>query len=226
MLEKQIDAVLNQSITVLPENIHVWYNASDVEQFPPNSNSIKTYNCNWNTKFFGRFTLPLLCNTEYVAIFDDDLLPGKDWLRNCINTMNTKGHNGIMGGSGILVGDLSRKFVKYGWNGIHNTEPQRVDFVGQAWVFRNEWSKYMWYEKPYSWDNGEDIMFAYLAQKYGGINSFVPPHPEDNTDLWCTSTRISMEVGRDENASWRRGGHTQIRKEIITHCINNGWKII
>jgi len=226
MLDKQIDAMLNQSIIVRPENIHVWYNKSDVEQYPPKQDGVKTYLCNWNTKFHGRFLPTLLCDTQYIAIFDDDVIPGKNWLRNCINTINTKGHNGILGGSGILVGDLSKKFVKYGWNGIHSNEPQRVDFIGQAWFMRQEWAKYIWYEKPYTWDNAEDIMFCYLAQKYGGVNTFVPPHPKDDHTQWSTSIDVSMGVGRDENASWRKGGHTDVRKDTIKHCIDNGWEVL
>ena len=98
-LEKQIAAILTQSVEIKPENIHVWYNLPEdesIEQFLPEDERIKTYECNHNTKFFGRFTLPLLCRTPYVAMFDDDIICGKDWFKNCIETIEKE--DAIIGG--------------------------------------------------------------------------------------------------------------------------------
>jgi len=227
MLERQIEAIKNQSIPIKSENIHVWYNfACDIQPLP-NDKAIKTYNCNWNTKFWGRFTLPLLVTTEYVVMFDDDIIPQKDWLKNCLNTINKPESNGILGGSGVIVKAKSYlPFDKLGWNGQHLDTTKRVDLVGHSWFFRQEWSKYLWYEKPSTWNNGEDIMFSYLAQKYGRINTFVPPHPESNKALWSCDFNIGVQVGNDENASWTKGTHYGERDAIVAYCINNGWKTV
>ena len=104
--------------------------------------------------------------------------------------------------------------------------PKRVDLVGHAWFFRQEWIKYLWYEKPFTWENGEDITFSYFAQKYGNINTFVPPHPEDNKNLWSSDYNIGATVGSDINASWRLGSHIEIRNQICISYINNGWKTV
>jgi glycosyltransferase involved in cell wall biosynthesis len=236
MLEKQIDAILNQSIDVETKDIHVWYNFSDVKQHLPLDRNIKTYNASWNTKFFGRFTIPLLCRTKYVAMFDDDVLPQPDWLRNCIETINNPSYDGVLGGSGVIVkylGDAppnknskDKPFTKVGWNGQHLEEPYRVDFVGHAWFFRQEVAKYLWYEEPYTWDNAEDIMFSYLAQKYGGVNTFVPPHSVDRQEAWCTDTKTGMRVGRDDQASWRKLSHKDVRYKVCQHCIDSGWDTV
>ena len=101
-----------------------------------------------------------------------------------------------------------------------------MDLVGHAWFYRQEWIKYLWYEKPFSWDNGEDIMFAYLAQKYGNINTFVPPHPDGNVNLWCTDPKVGNTVGGDHNASWRIGNHLTVRGNIVVHCVDSGWKTV
>ena len=61
-------------MSIKSEDIHVWYNKSDVVQYFPIDKDIKIYVCNWNTKFFGRFTIPLLIKTPYIALFDDDIL--------------------------------------------------------------------------------------------------------------------------------------------------------
>lgn len=227
MLEKQIEAIKNQSVEVKPENIHVWYNKSDIVQSLPLDKEIKTYISNWNTKFWGRFTIPLMLKTPYIAMFDDDLIPPKDWFKNCLETIEKPETNGILGGSGVVVDCKGyHPHHKFGWNGGHNINTERVDLVGHAWFYRQEWIKYMWYEKPFTWDNGEDIMFSYLAQKYGGINTFVPPHPENNKDIWCTDYQTGMRVGMDEHSSWRIGDHIGVRGQICVHCINNGWKTV
>ncbi|MCK9416547.1 glycosyltransferase family 2 protein [Candidatus Dojkabacteria bacterium] len=225
ILEKQIEVIKNQSINIDSKNIHVWYNKSDVPQTLPKDSNINTYNCNWNTKFFGRFTIPLMIKTPYVAIFDDDTLPHKDWFKNCLETIENNQFNGILGGSGVII--LEKSYLPYekiGWNGKHLNIPAQVDLVGHAWFFRQEWAKYLWYEKPYTWDNGEDIMFSFLAQKYGNINTFVPPHPENNKDLWSSDFALGYQIGSDENASWRKGNHNELRNKVCRYCIDNGWK--
>jgi hypothetical protein len=224
-LEKQIQAILNQSVQINPENIHVWYNSSGVQQFLPKNKSIKTYSCNWNTKFFGRFTIPLLCRTEYIAMFDDDILPQKDWFKNCLDSMNKQ--EGIYGGSGVILKSKGYSpFSKFGWNGGHSNKIERVDLVGHAWFFKQEWIKYLWYEKPISWDNGEDIMFSFLAQKYGNINTFVPPHPENNRNLWSTDYGFASKIGSDSNASWLKRPHVGQRDKICIKCIDSGWNTV
>lgn len=226
-LEKQIEAIKNQSVRIKSENIHVWYNESGVDQPLPEDKEIKVYKANWNTKFWGRFTIPLLIKTPFVAMFDDDILPQKDWFKNCLETIETKETNGILGGSGVIVkGRAYIPYQKVGWNGTHSDITMRVDLVGHAWFYRQEWIKYLWYEPPFSWENGEDIMFAFLAQKYGDINSFVPPHPDKDKTKWCTEHGFGMSVGSDKNASWRKGSHLEIRNKIVQYCLYNGWKTV
>ena len=36
----------------------------------------------------------------------------------------------------------------------------------------------MLYEEPVSWDNGEDIHLSYSIKKFGNIESYVIPHPD------------------------------------------------
>lgn len=227
MLERQIQAIKMQSVEIKSENIHVWFNKSDIGQYFPVDKNIRTYVCNWNTKFWGRFTIPLLVRTPYVAMFDDDIIPPKNWFKNCLETIEKPETNGILGGSGVII--HGRGYVphnKFGWNGGHSDKTERVDLVGHAWFFRQEWIKYLFYEKPFTWENGEDITFSYLAQKYGGINTFVPRHPENNKNIWSADFNIAQSVGSDKNASWRIGNHLIVRSKICVHCINNGWKTV
>jgi len=225
-LELQINSILNQTYKIKPENIHVWYNKSDVIQNLPKNEQIKTYNCNWNTKFFGRFTIPLLLDTEFIAMFDDDMLPGSRWIENCIDSIEKV--NGIMGGSGVIL-DKKAYFPnhKVGWNGLHSNKIERVDLVGHAWFYRREWIKYFWMNKPYNMNNGEDIHFSYMCQKYENINTFVPPHPNTDMSFWSTDPKFGTEKGMDNNASSLIiNNHISVRDEICKYYIYNGWNTV
>ena len=61
----------------IPEDIKQKYNISIIQSK------------DMNFKFYGRFAIALLCETEYVAVFDDDTIPGNRWLENCINKRHT-----------------------------------------------------------------------------------------------------------------------------------------
>lgn len=227
-LEDQIRSILNQSIKIEPENIHVWYNTPEdktiIQNLPENLN-IKTYECNYNTKFFGRFTLPLLCRTPYVAMFDDDIICGKDWFKNCLDTIEKE--DAILGGSGVVLhGNQYLPNHKVGWNGVKNETPSEVDLVGHAWFFKQEHAKFMWEEQPPSWDNGEDMFFSYIAQKHG-IKTIVPPHPENNQEMWSNVPGRDRNMGSDAAASWiHNKDHMSLRNNIASTLINQGWKTV
>jgi len=223
-LKRQIEAVLAQSVEVKPENIHVWYNEAGVKKEFSDIPGIKTYIASWNTKFWGRFTLPLLFEPGFVAIFDDDIIPEKNWLKNCMDSYAEK--PGIYGGSGIFIMEDGKYFPKkrMGWNGAHLDRIQEVDLVGHAWFFNKDVAKYLWYEEPLSFDNGEDIMFSFLARKYGGVRSYVPPHPDSDRSLWSTSPESGRKLGCDKNASWRREDHSVGRDKIVKYYHDRGFK--
>jgi hypothetical protein len=230
-LEKQIEAIKSQSVKIKSENIHIWYNTPEdnSEQYKPKDLKIKTYNCSYNSKFWGRFTIPLLCNTEYIAIFDDDIIPGPKWFENCLNSI--KSRDGILGGSGVITnGKTYTPNIKVGWNGMNNNTPTNVDLVGHAWFFKQKYAKFMWEETPPSWDNGEDMFFSYIAQKHG-IPTYVPPHPENNKSLWSNdrtkSNTNGTDWGVDSNAhSLVHNNHLSLRNDIVVKLKQRGWKTI
>jgi hypothetical protein len=229
-LERQIEAIKNQTIKVNSENIHVWYNIEDgVRVVLPLDKNIKTYQCSYNTKFWGRFTIPLICRTQYIAMFDDDIIPGPKWLENCLNNITVK--DGILGGSGVITnGKTYKPHTKVGWNGVFCETPTIVDLVGHAWFFKQEYAKFMWEELPPTWENGEDMFFSYIAQKHG-IPTYVPPHPVSNKDLWSNlrdqAATNGIDWGNDANAhSLKVANHLTIRDEIVKTLITKGWKTI
>jgi len=226
-LETQIEAILNQSIGVKESDIHVWFNTPDIEVEYQKSKykGVKVYACNYNTKFWGRFTIPLLCQTKYIAMFDDDVVCGKDWLKNCVDSIEKQ--DGIFGGSGIIVhGKQYRPNTVVGWNGLKSVKPIEVDLVGHAWFYKQEYAKFMWQEEPPSWDNGEDMFFSYMAQK-NGVGTYVPPHDPGNQEIWSNVPGRDNNWGYDKNAhSLVASDHIPLRNRIVGDLIKRGWKTI
>lgn len=227
-LEGQIAAIRQQSIQ--PVSIWLWVNAhEDNEGFDFSTLDIdRVFHNDYNWKFYGRFAAALLADTKYVAVFDDDTVPGSKWFQNCLNTMDT--HRGILGSAGVILHDskLYMRHQRCGWP-TQNIETTQVDLVGHAWFFERDWLQYLWKEKPFTWDNGEDIQFSYLAQKYGDIQTYCPPHPPDNKDFH--GSIFGNELGIDDKATSNNNDttHQQFFHErdlCVQNAIKNGWETV
>ncbi len=226
-MDMQIKAIKDQ--TVKPKEVWMWVNQHEdnkkvnKKQFDVD----RVFDNNHNWKFYGRFAAALLADTEYVAIFDDDTIPGEKWFENCLSTMETT--PGILGSAGVTLEDnIYVKHQRCGWP-TKNEQTERVDLVGHAWFFKREWLAHLWREKPFTWDNGEDIQFSYLAQKYGGIQTYCPPHPASDTSLHGST--LGNELGIDSKATSNNNevGHQQFFTErdlCVQNAIKNGWKTV
>jgi hypothetical protein len=226
-LREQINAIENQSVKA--EDIWIWYNApEDKEQVDLRKEfgNYKIIQSNHNFKFHARFALGLLSQTEYVAYFDDDTIPGKDWFLNCIETHKNLG-DCILGSTGVILNNkMYDNNTKVGWNGIKSETPIEVDLVGHSWFLKQEYLKYLWYETPESLENGEDIQLSYLCQKYGNIKTFVPPHGQD-LEKWGSLPQKGNVYGNDENANWlHKTNHKSLRNTIVKNLIEKGWKLV
>ena len=220
-LKMQIEAIRNQSCP--PEQIWLWVNAhEDNEGFDYKNLGVdRIFHNDYNWKFYGRFAAALLADTEYIAIFDDDTIPGRRWLENCFQTMET--HEGILGSAGIIL--KSGEYMNHdrcGWPS-QNRDVTEVDLVGHAWFFKREWLKYLWQEKPVTWDNGEDIQFAFMAKIHGGVPTYCPPHPPEDRELH--GSILGNELGIDNKATSTNSNvsHAQFFSERDT-CVQTGIK--
>ncbi|CAM3649100.1 glycosyltransferase family 2 protein [Rheinheimera salexigens] len=224
-LAEQITALRNQ--TIPPDEIWVWSNRSEEELLDVSELADRVIVANSNFLFWGRFALASLVRTEYVAFFDDDILPQPGWFENCLNTI-ANGDDGILGGSGVLLpaeGGYASK-NKAGWNGLQSTSVTEVDLVGHAWFMRKSYVRYMWIEEPTEWNNGEDIHLSYMALKHGGIKTLVPPHPENNLSIWSCRPDFGKAVGRMKVATYQTQDHRGTRSNIVDKYRADGWKIV
>ena len=226
-LKMQIEAIRNQ--TPKPKQIWLWVNAhEDNEGFDFKSLDVdRVFHNDHNWKFYGRFAGALLADTEYLALFDDDTIPGRLWLENCLTTI--KAHEGILGSAGVILkGPRYVQHDRCGWP-TQNSETTEVDLVGHAWFFKREWLKYLWQEKPTTWDNGEDIQFAFMAKIYGGIPTYCPPHPPDNKELH--GSILGNELGIDNKATSTNSNisHQQFFSErdiCVEAGLRKGWQTV
>ncbi len=211
--ELQIESLLSQ--TVAPDLIVILQNEQHVDLSDIRrkyKDRIKLIQSELNTKFWGRFAISNLFNSEFILILDDDIIPANGWIENCLRLSLQKN---------CIVCANGRSFQNdcgFGDSGVVN-EDTMAAFGGHSWFFRKEWLKYMWQFDPYTYDTGEDITFCASAKILGGIETWVPKqHFENDTSAH------KQNFSGDEKASWRSTDWNQKRKEICDHFIRLGWK--
>jgi hypothetical protein len=220
-LSTQIDAIKNQ--TIKPAEIMIWINSED--GFDDKLlEGLTVAKSNKNLGVWARFSYALNAKTEYVCIFDDDTIPGKKWLENCLETIKT--HEGLLGTIGLIY-DNPHNYLnnrRVGWDGP-NEETTRVDIVGHAWFFKREWLSAYWRELPPEGFDfvGEDMHFSYTIQKYLGLNTYVPPHPVDDVEMWGST--LGWHFG-NVNPTSALPGRIQEMNSYYNILINKGFKII
>lgn len=216
----QLFAVANQSVR--PDFIWHWANNGGVEQ--PNIPGLPAAKCSVNFRYHGRFALALLARTRFVAIFDDDTVPGPFWFENCLREHSVR--PAIYGAIGVTA-EKPDEYVpnkRTGWAGTNNNSTAEVDLVGHAWFFERQLLSHLWAEEPLSWQTGEDIHFSYAAQVLGGTPTCVPPHPISDKAIW--GSLLGEDLGADhEAASYQlKGQHNELRSECMRQALQRGWK--
>lgn len=195
----QMKALLEQSIT--PWEILVWENGEDKipQEF---RDKVITSRADQNFGVWARFAYALNAKGEYILVLDDDTIPGKGWIENCLETLRVS--PGILGTRGLKFSSR-HSYAGYSEVGVYspNEEIERVDIVGHAWFFKRDLLGAFWAEYPNRFVedlSGEDIHFSYAVQKVLGLGTFVPPHPAGKEELWGSSPILAESLGSDEAA--------------------------
>lgn len=215
-LEKQLNAIQNQTANI--NDVYVYQNEShiDVDRFKDKYKFKHVHSKDMNFKFHGRFTLPLLFDTKYTAIFDDDTIPNKNWLSHCQQLCEK---------DNCIVGANCRRQDGFGaglCDGKFNTVPLEGDLVGHCWFFKTEWIHYMWREPAPTFDNGEDLHFSAACKIHGGIKSYLATQTPGDEDSWGDT---ESALGIDEHATWRRPDHNPIRAKLYEYWVDKGLEV-
>jgi hypothetical protein len=223
-LKIQLNALKTQ--TVRPKQIFIWHNAHDKVPIKL-INKVNYVQSNKNLGVWARFSYALNVSTKYVCIIDDDTIPGKKWLENCLLTI--KNHEGLLGTRGVRFMSKKRYYPVecVGWENPNN-QVERVDIVGHSWFFKREWLSTFWRELPHkniSKFAGEDIHFSYTLQKYLNINTFVPPHPVNDKELWGSLPEFSKKLGADKVALSLSSESTSRFSNALKHYCEHGFEL-
>lgn len=229
VIHEQINSIKKQ--TIPPKNIIIWINQAIGYKFPDDlrkDESLIIIDSNHNFGVWARFALGLIANTEFIAVFDDDTIPGKKWLENCINTINN--FNGLLGTIGIIFKNrlnYTEWICRKGWDNP-NEKTEQVDIVGHAWFFRREWIHHLFKFTPdYNLflTMGEDICFSWALQKVG-INTYVPPHPLNDLEMYGSKPSLALKYGTEAVAISNQKDAVKDFNKIYSIFIENGFKLI
>src|SRR5437899_3228653 len=113
-LAAQVEAVRAQSVK--PSEVWAWVNdpTPDVSAALAAARLDRVVTSSENAFFHARFALAQLAPTEYVAIFDDDSMPGEHWFANCLESIART--PGILGTAGVVLdGPGYGERTMYGW---------------------------------------------------------------------------------------------------------------
>lgn len=219
-LNEQINNIKNQTVK---SDIWVDYTFVDKPMFSmlPSDlpDDIKVTYRTHNLYHIGRFFYALNAQTEYVFICDDDMMPGKEYLQQCIDMVEEE--DCIVTAYGLKFGNNPgyNPTSKHGWM-FPNQKTVTVDMAGQSWFMKKSTLKYIAYEEPYSYINGEDLHLSYMAKKYGNIPCKVAPHRVDNPNRWSNNPLYRYR-GDDSVATYKQANHKPLRDKAVEHYKNN-----
>jgi hypothetical protein len=227
IIKQQYEAVSNQ--TVKTNEVLIWRNKPEKEDLnfhlSGDSDCTKISENNYNYGVWARFAFALNSKSDYICVLDDDTIPGKKWSENCISCIEKE--NGLYGTVGVIFNDINYKnFQRFGWPNP-NEETKRTDIVGHAWFFHRDLLGAFWRETntPLNYICGEDVHFSYTIQKYLNLNTYVPPHPKDDLELWGSNPQTAMNYGVDNNAISVNSNGIDFGKSL-SHYYNKGFKLL
>ena len=194
----QLEAIKTQ--TRKPKQIFIWNDSNDsndssnnIPEEVKNDPSITIINYNKNIGAWAKFSIALLANTPYICIFDENIIPGKKWIENCIESMGKV--NGLLGTTGLVFKKEYGYEIdspKIGSESLNETI-QQVDTVSDCFFFKKEWLHHLWSSNPNHnlfFESGENIAFSWALQKIG-INTYVPPHPKQDQEMYGSINKIN-----------------------------------
>ena len=198
-LSEQLKAVAAQSVR--PARVVIFQNGSH-QALPAEEITragAEVVRNSTNTKFFGRFAFLLTARTHFVAVMDDDVLPGPKCIESFI--AQAVSLDGIIGGNGriALSNPCKQQLLKPPDVGIRAL-PIQVDFVGHLWLFKQSLLHDMFSIKPHTLDTGEDMHLSFSSRLISGVGSYAGAqlNQEQLSDTALNS------LAKDGYASYRR----------------------
>lgn len=233
-LSRQLESIINQ--VVPPKQIWILQNEEHVEigkiigKFQITFPNILVVNSQLNLKYFGRYALAYNVKTEYLMIIDDDVIPGMNWLRTCIEKCEQ--YQAIIACSGRIIRPnnfqpervfpsehevLRNYFIGDCYNQkSYNFAPKdtQVDYGCNSYFLKADWLQYFWRIWPCTFDSGEDIHLSASLLLGKGVKTIVP----EQTVIQNTGN-LEKAYGSDIHASWLKSDFIDIRQKVFEYFI-------
>ena len=225
-LALQLDAVYEQTreianVWVVQNEEHVdvdgiiatWTDSKKNSSHVPRIETIKFSS---NSRYHGRFYVAyFMSNAEYVSIWDDDVVVGRNWTHHCIAESKRNG-DALVGANGrTILSILSEEGSDYS---IQEEMEGRNDFVGHTWTLKREHLRLFLATPQLTYITGEDIQLSYALQLHG-IISWRAPNVGDGF------VRDS-EFTSDRHASYTNKNFQEVRQWLICKLLERGFRPI
>ena len=219
-LVDQLKAIRTQTLKDHLGKITVWRNDNQDDLL------FHRMNVHWikakeNMGVWPRFIHACASSADYVAIFDDDAIPGPRWFENCVACI--KHQDGLYGTHGAIFSNPADYYsFKGGIHGWKNPSPApvEVDVIGHAWFFRPENAR-SYLEVPQLYPIcGEDMNLSFAIQK-AGLKSWIAPHPK-NREYWGAAISHNNDK---KGINVMKGTRPKFQEELA-RIRSLGWRLI
>lgn len=203
-LPEQLESLKAQSYPVT--NI-VYFVNGHIESSPVDYDLISKFGvhiieCSHNYGVWARFSVALNYDTDFFCILDDDIVPGTDFIKTCIECYDNQ--PGIYGGHGVrdrlhYDAKYNTHFNHHGWPQLNwnmngPSAPLQVAYLMNCWFFPKQalydfWSEDVSDDMTHNRMAGEDIHLSLMALKHSGLKSYVIPANR------FTPSKLSNTVG-------------------------------
>jgi len=222
---RQVESVRLQSIQ--PSGIFVWQNGTYFDVADDLKEQLIFASCNLNLGVWARLAYALNIQSDYICMLDDDTIPGRRWIENCLATMHT--HEGLLGSRGLRFKSRKSYFhhEEFGWSSPNDVVEQ-VDIVGHSWFFRREWLTAFWCEAPSRGSDktvGEDIHFSYSLQRHLGLNTYVPAHPIGHEELWGSQPETAASLGTSASGVSMQPGAAEKFQRVFLEYMKRDFRL-
>lgn len=182
-LEKQIKSLLAQTQPITERIVRVNDTSRRseyleiIDKYIPQATVMESNKNLWvRSRFFAAFN----AQSEYIFVVDDDIIPGKYRLENCIASMEYK--EWIYWSRWSIFNSLTERRDRQMITESHNRpkEITRVDISWHSRLFKRSRLPAMFMEFPEEFypTAGEELWISYMAQRVC-IYTYIPPMTED-----------------------------------------------
>jgi hypothetical protein len=213
-VDRILDALLQQKHT--PEEVWAYVFGSPMQRavinrlntyksnYPSSGERLEIFEATKSLGYHGRFQLGLQVTTPYVAIFDDDCIPGSNFMANTLHIMNIGPYKGVFGIKGHDAGPYVPNQKIFGAGPLARSQTlEEVDIVGGAWIMKSDHLKLLFRRKPYTWSTGEDMQLCHAIRTIANYSCYVmPANYSDPSSMGTSDVQDYLKISEEGDTTY------------------------